>query len=74
LRGIGVTTLAAGVADTVYGRAQDAHVAVRLVLTRKQGGLEHHHIHTDLDYDPHLLYPIGWSDAGTLTVGHALVL
>lgn len=71
LRGVGVTTLAAGVADTVYGRAQEP-LLLPILLTRNRAGSNTTTFTLDLDYDPHLLYPIGWSNAGTLTNGHAL--
>ncbi len=69
LTGIGVTTLAAGFTDTVYARAQE-YIEIPVLLTQNRAGSEATTFALDVDYDPHLLYPVGWTSAGTLTQNH----
>lgn len=69
LTGVGVTTLAAGFNDTVYARAQE-FVEIPVFLTQNRSGSLATTFGMDVEYDPHLLYPIGWTSEGTLTQGH----
>jgi hypothetical protein len=69
LTGVGVTTLAAGFSDTVYARAQE-FVEIPVLLTQNRSGSLATTFAMDVEYDPHLLYPIGWTTDGTLTQGH----
>ena len=73
LSGIGVTTLEAGFNDTVYARAQE-FVVIPILLTRNRAGSNATTFALDVDYDPHLMYPIGWTSEGTLTNGHSMVV
>jgi hypothetical protein len=73
LTGVGVTTLEAGFDDMTYARAQE-YIVIPVLLKRNREGSETTTFAMDISYDPHLLYPIGWTSDGTLSSGHSMAV